>query len=483
MKMKKWLILILFILIVIIPFITIPVVVLSTGPVYKDTYYAALSKQYDRLNSIKEEKVILVGGSNVAFGMDSELFYQLYNKPMVSFGLYGSFGVKVMMDLSKTNINKGDIVILAPEISTNALSLYFGAESMLKATESRRDILYHIDRENISDIVGASYEYATQKIKARKSDEEFDLSGIYRNDTVNDYGEIDKQAYPREGNILPTGYISEDVSYDYTRIDSAFIDYVNEYNKFIKGKGATLYYSFAPVNERAVNKETVRDDTYDYYDYLVYSLDCEVISDPYDYIYDYRYFYDTNFHLNDAGVVLRVAQLVRDLKLATGDFSKTEVEIPEPPEPIISQQDIDFTLDYTDSNLFEYEEIENGRLELIGVKEGAKSLESIILPVIHNDKYVVSIRSGALANLDNLKSVTIPVGYRSIDNGVFNGSMNLKEIRILETSQDNVAVADKLLLGVSDDLKIVIVNATISDFSTGYFWSLYRTRMVKEEAK
>ena len=68
-----------------------------------------------------------------------------------------------------------------------------------------------------------------------------------------------------------------------------------------------------------------------------------------------------------------------------------------------------------------------------------------------------------------------------MDNGVFSGSMNLKEIRILETSQDNLAVADKLLLGVSDDLKIVIVNATISDFSTGYFWSLYRNRMVKEE--
>ena len=481
MKTKKWLILVLFILIVIIPFITIPVAILSTGTQYKDTYYAALSKQYDRLNSINEEKVILVGGSNICFGMDSELFEELYGKPMVSFGLYGSFGVKVMMDLSKTNINKGDIVILAPEISTQALSLYFGAESMLKATESRRDILLHIDRDNIKDLVGASYEYALQKIKNQKNNEEFDLSGIYRNSTINSYGEIDKTIFPREGNVLPTGYISEDVSYDYTRIDSSFIDYVNEYNKYIKERGATLYYSFSPVNERAVNKETIRNDTYDYYDYLVYSLDCEVISDPYDYIYDYRYFYDTNFHLNDAGVVLRTTQLVRDLKLVEGNTTPTKVTLPDPPEPIVKQSNIDFTLDYTDSNLFEYEEIENGKLELIGVKEEAKSLESIILPVIHNDKYVVSIRSGALSNLDNLKSVTVPVGYTSVDNGVFSGSMNLKEIRILETSQDNLAVADKLLLGVSDDLKIVIVNATISDFSTGYFWSLYRNRMVKEE--
>ena len=481
MKFKKYLIIIMLALIILLPIAALPVAALSCGKQYNNTYYAALAKQYDRLKSINEEKVILVGGSNVAFGMDSELFYELYGKPMVSFGLYGSFGVKVMMDLSKVNINKGDIVILSPEISTQALSLYFGAESMLKATESRKDILMHIDRENIKDLAGAFYEYSLTKVKNKKNNEQFDLSGIYRNDTVNEYGEIDKTVFERLGNVLPTGYISEDVSYDYTRIDKEFIDYVNEYNKYIQSKGATLYYSFSPVNGRAVNPVTIRDDTYDYYDYLVYSLDCEVISDPYDYIFDYRYFYDTNFHLNDSGVILRTAQPVRDLKLATNNASPTRVDIPEPPEPIYKQRDIDFTLDYTDSNLFIYGDVENGKLEIIGVKEEAKNLESIILPVIHDGKYVVSIKEGALSNLSSLESVTIPVGYVTIDNGVFQNSNNLKEIRILETSQDNVAVADKLLLGTPDDLKIVIVNATISDFATGYFWSLYRNRMVVED--
>ena len=103
-----------FVLAVIIPIASVPVVLAATGAQYAETYYAALSKQYDRLCSVDEPKVIVVGGSSVAFGLDSELFEELYGMPSVSFGLYGSFGVKVMMDLSKANIRKGDIIVLAP---------------------------------------------------------------------------------------------------------------------------------------------------------------------------------------------------------------------------------------------------------------------------------------------------------------------------------------------------------------------------------
>ena len=214
------------------PFLAIPCVLVGTGIQYGETYYAALPKQYDRLCKVEEPKVIVVGGSNVAFGLDSKLFEELYGRPSVAFGLYGSFGVKVMMDWSKANINSGDIVVLAPELSSEALSLHFGAESVLKATEGRFDILSKIAFENVKDIVGASWGFASTKIKNSRSDEGFDLEGVYRNSAVNEYGEVDKNLFPREGNILATGYLSEPVSYDPATISTEFIDYVNEYTAY-----------------------------------------------------------------------------------------------------------------------------------------------------------------------------------------------------------------------------------------------------------
>ena len=39
-----------------------------------------------------------------------------------------------------------------------------------------------------------------------------------------------------------------------------------------------------------------------------------IISKVDDYLYKGRYFYDTDYHLNDLGVILRTEQLISDLK-------------------------------------------------------------------------------------------------------------------------------------------------------------------------
>ena len=472
--------LILAVVITLMPFLFVPCVLLGTGVQYGETYYAALPKQYDRLRSVNEPKVIVVGGSNVAFGLDSELFENLYGRPSVAFGLYGSFGVKVMMDWSKANINRGDIIVLAPELSTDALSLYFGAESVLKATESRWDILSKIAFDNVGDIIAASWGFATTKLKKNRLDEKFDIEGVYRNSAVNSYGEIDKELFPREGNILATGYLSEPVSYDVSHVSDEFIDYVNDYVRYCKMRGATVYYSFSPVNNRAVNPLTIQEDTEAYYAYLVQNLYCEVISDPNNYIYDYRYFYDTNFHLNDSGVILRTAQLVRDLKLANGDTSPTIVDLPDPPKSQYKHRDVDFTLPYTNPEWFIYEETEDGDLAITGVKEEVKALKEVLVPIVYDNRFVTSLKAGAFKDCVNLETVTIPVGITQIDNAVFEGCNALQKIRILEKSQDNVAVFDYFLKGVPDSCKIVLVNAMVSDFGTGYFWSKYVDRLIKE---
>ena len=461
------------------PFVAVPCVLAAVGAQYSETYYAGLAKQYDRLCAINEAKVVVVGGSSVAFGLDSRLFEELYGMPSVAFGLYGSFGVKVMMDMSKANINRGDIVVLAPEISAESLSLYFGAESVLKATENRFDILMHASFDNALDIMAASWGFAAAKLHNRRAGTSFDLDGVYRNAAINEYGEIGKDLFPRPGNVLATGYLNEPVRYGAEDVADDFVDYVNDYVSYCRMRGAEVYYSFAPVNGRAVNQNTLRKDTEEYYAYLSDKLDCAVISDPMDYVFDYRYFYDTNFHLNDSGAVLRTAQLVRDLKLAAGDHSATVVELPAPPAPQYSQREIDLTLSYTDSDLFEYTETEGGYLAVAGVKEGAKELESIVLPVVHENKYVVSVLSGALRGCRKLEEVTVPVGISQIDNGVFDGCDSLRRIRILEKSQDNIAVSGGLLTGVPSECRIVIVNATVSDFGTGYFWSRYAEYLVE----
>lgn len=46
---------------------------------------------------------------------------------------------------------------------------------------------------------------------------------------------------------------------------------------------------------------------------------CFVISEISDYIFDGRYFYDSDYHLNDLGVLLRTERLIDDLFAAVSE--------------------------------------------------------------------------------------------------------------------------------------------------------------------
>ena len=188
-QVKNWIKLIALILAVLIPFGAVLGIAAFAKPVYGQTFLGELAPKYERLKAIDEPKVIIVGGSSVAFGLDSALLEQHVGMPVVNFGLYATLGTKIMMDLSKANINEGDIVVLAPEMDAQTLSLYFNAEAALQGMESDWSMLRYIDSDNHSDLVGGLYEYLTSKIKYLREGL-LDPAGVYNRDSFNEYGDI-----------------------------------------------------------------------------------------------------------------------------------------------------------------------------------------------------------------------------------------------------------------------------------------------------
>ena len=83
---------------------------------FEHTFYGALNEKYDRLTGIEDKKLVVIGGSSVAFGYDSALLSQYTGYPTVNFGLYADLGTKLMMELAEDSIGEGDIILLAPEV-------------------------------------------------------------------------------------------------------------------------------------------------------------------------------------------------------------------------------------------------------------------------------------------------------------------------------------------------------------------------------
>ena len=114
---------------------------------YAESYYAELAPMYRRLREAEGRKIVIVGGSNVAFGLDSGLMEELlrekgYAYEVCPFGLYAAVGSSAMLDLSENTLREGDIVILALEPTSETMSDYFGATAFWKCTENAPELLF-----------------------------------------------------------------------------------------------------------------------------------------------------------------------------------------------------------------------------------------------------------------------------------------------------------------------------------------------------
>ena len=88
---------------------------------------------------------------------------------------------------------------------------------------------------------------------------------------------------------------------------------LNQYNRLIQSKGASLVIAGYPIAYGEYANFT-QEDFNVFQENLQAAVDCDVISRYSDYFYPYTYFYDTILHLTAEGADVRTAQLISDLK-------------------------------------------------------------------------------------------------------------------------------------------------------------------------
>ncbi len=493
---RAWLNFICIFLCVLIPFISIVAGTLLIPSQFDKTFLGALSPKVERLYSIEEPKIIVVGGSSVPFGVDTKLLEEALGMPSVNFGLYASLGTKIMLDMSRGAIGEGDIVVIAPETDAQTYSLYFNAESAWQACDSDISLLSKIDSDNYSSMIGGFWKYASQKVKYFFAGEHLDPSGVYNAASFDEYGDI---VYERAYNTMELGYDpSLSIEFSADIISDDFIGYVNEYVAYAKSKGAKVYFSFAPMNLDSVKLDSTLDefeafdkleaDIIAFTDFIKENFDAEVISDPADYLYDSGYFYDSNFHLNDAGSVMHTANLAADLAAAEGKDLLIDIAIPDAPEkPIIEDDTKDYSYDENEKYFIFEEVVRSGEVvgyNIVGLSDLGKHQTYVTTPRAYNEKKIYSIEAGAFAS-DNITEIYITDYIPAIGDGAFAGAPKLKKVHILATNPDDTSVNNVsmgLCNGMAADAKFYVSPESYNDFISNYFWGPYANmgKIVKE---
>jgi hypothetical protein len=78
-------------------------------------YLAGTIEKHKLIAETPSPRVIIVGGSNVAFGFDSEYLQKKLGLPVINMGLHGGLGLRYSLSEITPYIRKGDVYILSPE--------------------------------------------------------------------------------------------------------------------------------------------------------------------------------------------------------------------------------------------------------------------------------------------------------------------------------------------------------------------------------
>lgn len=489
-----------FILILILPFIVLFLVTELIENQYRNTFVAELENKCGRLNGAKGKKIVFVGGSSLPFGLRSDLIEQeIEGYTVVNFGLYATLGTKVMMDLSKMNIDKGDIVILAPELNEQTYSLYFNPVALEEALDGFSFKYKYLSLQDNLSLFYNYYKFAFKKLEYSAQNKAPNPTGIYRRDSFNEYGDI---SVNREHNIMVNGVDPNMYVYtDGRLLGQSFIDYVNDYVKYVVGQGASIYFNFSPTNQLALKSS--KSARQNFQNNLSEKLNCNILCNIEDCIINEGYFYDTNFHLNSAGAVYFTNTIINNLKRVLnldyspgntpddGSSDKPGIEIPDIPEmpdwggdieipdnPSGDKIDFDkykgeINVDYAD--YFNYRLV-GSSYQITGVKDEYRNIEEVIVPSAYAGKTVTTLAPGAFYGCTNLKRIHIGLTIRTLEIGCFRGCISLQGIYLYDSEDGSKMSIPQI--GLFDDcnrnVKVYILN--FHAYEGGYTWDNYKDR-------
>lgn len=393
---------------------------------FGDTFMGELKSKYERLKETSGKRIVLVGGSGVAFDCDSALmddFFPSYE--IVNFGMYAGLGTKAVMDLSENYIHEGDIVILSPEQGEQTFSDYFNGEYMWQAADGAFGMLRDLKSENFEAMLGNFPRFALEKLNYVMKGQKPQTDSIYQKKSFNTYGDIELDTC-RE-NILPNGYdVNQKVRFTEDVVQPEFMDYMNDWAKRLEKKGAVVWYRYCPVNKLSVED---MDDLAAYDVFLRQKLDFPVIGNPENSLMEAEWFFDTNFHLNQPGKEINTVQLIRDMKAMLGDDRAVTVELPEKPHRTW----------------------------------GEVSAETRIWTAKDSETY------------QGEETIVIPENVTQIEDYAFSNCAGLKQIVLEQKDPSKCIVGQHLLDGTGAE--ILVPQMSVDSYKRNYFWSVYVGRI------
>ena len=271
-------------------------------------YMAAIVDKHKRLGEMSDGRVIFAGGSNLAFGLNSErIENEINNITVVNLGLHAGLGMEFLIGEVRSSVKDGDVVFLSFEYLIGE-----GQSGVLELTaecypESKKYVnnesLAYSDFKLYLDSVSDKFRSIVFDASSRKRVQLKDP--IYSRLAFNEFG--DHTAHLERGSIK---ILIDNVVLSYRYWEE--IERLNELNKICKERNVKLYFSYPCIAESFYEKNQSVIDRFE--NDISNDLRIPVVNHPRTFVYPDNHFYDTVYHLNSAGRDKRTETFIKIIK-------------------------------------------------------------------------------------------------------------------------------------------------------------------------
>lgn len=271
--------------------------------------------KYQRLITADSPKLIIHSGSNTAYGIDSALLEELLGNKysVVNYGCNQGTPACFYYDVIADFIKEGDIVVHAPEVKDYQWGYHDMNVTTWQIFEGAYEAYSHVDIRNYINIFNSfsSFNGSRYSMTPRSYED-------YTSETVNTYGDYIKL---KEGTTIQgtiDGYLAAGgigpLDMNPKLLSSNYVSYLNREFDNITAAGGKVYISFCAVMKIYLNaaSQTAERQTA-YKNAVIANVHGTVISEPQTYTLDYKYFYNSVYHLGTEGSQLRTRLLAKDL--------------------------------------------------------------------------------------------------------------------------------------------------------------------------
>jgi len=284
-------------------------VLLPFTPVQKSSFYYSQIDKDALLTSVKGQRIIFVGGSNVSFGINSQIFADSLGLHPINTAIDAGVGLVYMLDHTINQIHKGDIVVVIPEYDHFFEDFAYGGNGdqlLIESTINGVSNIGNLRRKQIARSLKYIPALLMSKLRMWHYFYKKDTSNVYLRQSFNKYGDAVGH-WNRQSDIVPA------VASFGKSVNFQIIHEIQDFNDKVLQKGAYCLFTF-PCVQKSTYQNCIAQVAE--VEKEIRKLNIKTFGNPQEYVFPDEYMFNTIYHLNKKGVDVRTAKLLNDLKQA-----------------------------------------------------------------------------------------------------------------------------------------------------------------------